>query len=280
MLAIAGYDGFGFFAEKRGILGPCNVYWDTEPIPDAAGTVTVSGNTVTGTGTSFTTVFNIAQGDVYVKINTTPNAKIFRVKSIASNTSMTIVDPITFEDANETIATATTFGLFRTINLGRTSEEGVMIKIEEKTKDILSAQSGETAINTFSTGTEATVEFTLLECSLEKLFYLSRGSIHVTRDTDSNIVASGLSHRLGRDFFKNSKRMTFIVLKDGVESTNPLDRLDLFNVHLLATIEKKMDATTVHTVKFTGKVYYSEKYKINGKEYFGAINPTAITWDP
>lgn len=276
MLSIAGNDFYGFFGEKGGTIGPCRVFYDTAPIPNATGTIEIAGNVVTGTGTSFTSLFNPAVGDLYFKVNTTV-PQIFRVKTISSNTSMTCVDPVTLEDANVTVAPGTTFSLFRTLDLGRTNEEGVTLKISEKTADVKSAQEGDVAINTFSVGHEATIELTLLEASAEKIFYLLTG--RVSRDANNNITGLALGDRIGRNFLKNSKQLTLILYKDGEISTDPRDRIDFFKVHFSGDIEKKMDATSVHVVKLTGKVFKSENHKLNGKPYMGAINYQSFTWE-
>lgn len=279
MFAIKSKDGFGFFGEDGGILGPCRIYYDTEPQPLAAGTIQVTGNSATGTGTSFTTLFNFDEGDIYLKANTSPNPTLLRVKQITSNTSMTVLNPKTLEDANVTIPAGTTFSLFRTIDLGRTNEEGVKIKIEEKRAPIKSAQEGDVDFNHFSTGHELTIEFTLLETSIEKLLFLSKGSVHAQRNVDGLITGVAIGNRIGRNFRKNAKQIAIVKYKDGGISTDPLDRLEIFHFHPTATIEQSFDATSPHVLKITGVAYMSDTYTIDGKGYFGAVNYTSISWD-
>lgn len=275
LLVIPGKDGYSFLGQDGGSIGPARAFYDTVIPANETGTVAASGATVTGTGTSFDTVFVPSD---YIEINDTV-PKIFYVSAVGSATSLTIADPDTFEPVNVTITAGKTFKKVTAMDMGRTNEDGITLKVTEKTAGVKSSDDGDVNINDFSTGTECQIEMTLIEVSQEKLNKLMEGAVDVTRDTDGRILAMAFGDRVGRDFKKNSKQLTLIAYRDGAISTEGSDRVDFFKVHFESAIEIQRNASAVHMVKLIGRCYKDDTKKVDGKSKYFAVNPAEMVFD-
>ena len=273
---IPGTDGFGFMGQNGGSIGPCRAIFDYTIPADLAGTVSVAVNAVTGVGTAFNTDFVV--GD-YIYFGTSPTPQIYKISVITSATAMTIVGAENFEAINVTIPALTTYKKWIAMDLGKTSEAGVNIKLTEKSADVKSSDDGDVPINTFSTGTELTVELELIECSLERIAKVLEGAVSTTKDVNGRIVGMAFGDRVGRNFKQNSKTLRLVAYRDGDLSTADEDIMDIFKVHFVSAIELQRDATNTHKVKLTGKCFKDETKKINGKAQYMAVNPDNVVFD-
>lgn len=277
LYSIPGVDGFGFFAQDGGAIGPCAAIWDTETPTDLAGTVSATASsTLTGVGTAFQTDF--AVGD-YMIINTSPTPTIVKIRAIASATSLTMADPETGLEATYTIAALSTYAKWTTLYLGKSMEAGISFDMEEKIAGTKTSDDGEVETNHFSTGSELIVKVPLAEASLERLVATMTKSINVTRDANGMIVAASFGNRVGRNFKANAKRLTLISYKDGTVSTTALDRLDVFKAYPMGNLKIERNATAQYQVELTFRCYADPRYKKNGVPQFGAIANSSMTFD-
>lgn len=273
---IAGVDGFGFMGQAGGSIGPARAIYDYVIPDNLAGTVSVAVDQVTGVATTFLADFEV--GD-YIYFGTSPTPQIFKISAIASDTLMTIINQESFEAVNVTIPALTTYKKWVAMDLGKTSEAGVNIKLTEKSADVKSSDDGDVPINTFSTGTELTIEFELLECSLERISKVLEGAVSTTKDVNGRIVGMAFGDRVGRNFKQNAKNLRLVAYRDGGLSEDDEDVMDIFKVHFVSAIELQRDATNTHKVKLTGKCFKDESKKINGKAQYMAVNPDNVVFD-
>jgi hypothetical protein len=241
--------GSSIFGSKDGALGPANAYWRTEPQANLTGTISVTGTTVSGTGTAFTTELEV--GD-WVALGT--GNVIRQVASIADNDDMTLTE-------SATISSGSTIKKVVAIPLGRTGK--ISIQDGDKWAEIKFSQQGDSPANMVRVGNETMVEIEIAEAAASLLYSLN-DSYNVQK-TGVNIVSMARTLNIGTRHSDIWRQLTIVKLVGQGDSN---ENLEIVHFPLAAPdFETKIDfdASSQQLIPVKFNVYPDYTKLINGK---------------
>lgn len=265
--AIRTSNGKTFFGQESGELGPANVYWNSAQRANITGTIDVTTglNTLTGTGTQFTT--ELFEGGYIL----TAGGRLYQVENITSATAATLVTNAT---ATETGVTARPF---YTVWLGQT--QNVVMSDAQQFSPITFIQQGQSPVNNVETGYEASVQVDLGEGSVERLTQIFE---HIRASRDALTAAVEGYYRkitIGQAHSDYWQRLTIVKIKGGVDSTDPLEKVTFLRCAPMSNMNVTYDATSQRILQATFQLYKSDYY-VGGAPllwYGGDISSTVVT---
>jgi len=247
-------------------LGACSLYYgDATPL-QLTGTVDngTNANEIVGTGTEF---LSELEPGMCISFSTSPTANVYMVTQVSSDTALKVHRDITEVLTNSNIY------LVRLISLGDTSDISLKFKLNKT--DLKAIQKGDNPIDRVVIGYEMTLETELTSPAISRIAYVLSG-IDAEIDPTTGQYKNLLTYLpLGSKDSDNAKRLYLVRIRDGVESSDPLDTFTIFKACAEVDAEFKFDASSQRMFKVTFYCYpeqitYKGK-KINAFGYAGTL---------
>ena len=230
-----------------------------------AGTIamTSGANSVTGTGTAFTTEY--AEGDW---INIAGMGIDLQIANITSATAMTTV-----QNADATVTTAVHKRVDQ-IDLGYT--DAITVTMSENKTDLKSIQTGDNAADKAVTGYEATIKTSLAEGTLARLAAVSSAWKLFRNATTAAIEGAAFTFD-GYTLDSDKWKPLYISLQEGsVRTTTPLKIIKFDRaVGMIDGDLMKLDATSQKMIPVTFSCYANDENIFQGNAVIASMGVLA-----
>jgi len=136
--------------------------------------------------------------------------------------------------------------------------ENVTLKFGSEKTDLFTAQGGTTAQDAVVSGSFCDVEISLAQATLERMSATVQG--FETNSLSGSIVGFSFGPAIGERDSSIQQQLTLVRVIDSIESTDPLDTIDIWKFVFNANIEMTFDAATQRFVGLAGRAYRSSTH--------------------
>ncbi len=133
--------------------------------------------------------------------------------------------------------------------------ENVSLKYGSEKTDLFTAQGGTAPQDAVISGSFCDVEISMAQGTLERLAATVQG--FETNESGGSIVGFSFGPSIGERDLSIAQQLTLVRVVDSIESTDPLDTIDIWKLAFNANIEMTYDAATQRFIALAGRAYRS-----------------------